>query len=115
MTFEIQAHRANAPRELRALLAARPDSLELDAGVTADGAVVVSHEVRATTVESPPSPLLGTAWRYLTAAQARALGRITLDQALAVAGDTPIVVEAKSFPPHTVTPKEFARALEPHL
>src|SRR5215211_4496504 len=73
--FEIQAHRGNSELAVRSLLAAAPTSVEVDVGVSADGAVVVSHEVRATTV----------------------------------------VVEAKSFPPHTVTPREFARALEPYL
>jgi glycerophosphoryl diester phosphodiesterase len=83
--------------------------------VTADGAVVVSHEVRATTVECLPSPLLGKPWNELSAADAWALGRLTLDVALAVAGATPVMVEAKSFPPHTAAPREFARALQPYL
>jgi glycerophosphoryl diester phosphodiesterase len=113
--FEIQAHRANSEPALRRLLAAGPSSLELDVGVTADGAVVVSHEVRATTLECASSPLLGTPWRKLTAAQARGLGRLTLDEALELTGTTPVVVEAKSSPPHTVGPRDFARALEPYL
>jgi len=113
--FEIQAHRGNSELAVRSLLAAAPTSVELDAGVSADGAVVVSHEVGATTVECGPSELLGKAWRELRAADARALGRLLLDDALTLAGGTPVVVEAKSFPPHTVTPREFARALEPYL
>ena len=113
--FEIQAHRGNSELAVRSLLAAAPTSVEVDVGVSADGAVVVSHEVGATTVECGPSELLGTAWRELRAADARALGRLLLDDALTLAGGTPVVVEAKSFPPHTVTPREFARALEPYL
>jgi glycerophosphoryl diester phosphodiesterase len=113
--LEIQAHRANSSAALRTLLAARPSSLEIDVGVTRDGAVVVSHEVRATTLECRPSPLLGRPWNELSAGKARGLGRLTLDEALAVAGETPVLVEAKSDVPHTVSPKEFARALEPYL
>jgi glycerophosphoryl diester phosphodiesterase len=113
--LEIQAHRGNNELALRSLRAASPTSIEIDVGVTADGAVVVSHEVRATTVECLPSPLLGKPWRELAAADARALGRLTLDEAIAVAGATPVIVEAKSFPPHTATPRVFARALEPYL
>ena len=113
--FEIQAHRGNSELAVRSLLAAAPTSVEVDVGVSADGAVVVSHEVRATTVECGPSELLGKAWRELRAADARGLGRLLLDDALTLAGGTPVVVEAKSFPPHTVTPREFARALEPYL
>jgi glycerophosphoryl diester phosphodiesterase len=113
--FEVQAHRGNSASALQSLLAASPSSVETDVGVTADGAVVVSHEVRATTIECPPSPLLGATWHELGAAQARELGRLTLDEALAVVGETPVVVEAKSFPPYTASPREFARALEPYL
>src|SRR5215208_736423 len=113
--FEIQAHRGTSAEAIRALLAAAPSSLEIDVGVLADGAVVVSHEVRATTLECLPSPLLGTPWRDLTTEEARTLGRITLDEALALAGDTPVNVEAKSFPPHTGSAREFADALEPYL
>jgi glycerophosphoryl diester phosphodiesterase len=114
--FEIQAHRSNSAAGLNAHLAASPDSLELDVGVLADLAVVVSHEVRATTLECPPdSPLPGTLWRELTTEDARALGRLTLDDALAVAGATPLVVEAKVNPPDTVSPRTFADALVPYL
>jgi len=113
--LEIQAHRGNSEPALRSLLAASPTSVEIDVGVTADGAVVASHEVRATTVECLRSPLLGEPWRELSAVDARALGRLTLDEALAIAGPTPVIVEAKSFPPHTATPREFARALQPYL
>ncbi len=113
--FEIQAHRANTPTALRGHRAVGPASLELDVGVLADGNVVVSHEVRATTLECPPSHLLGAPWRELTADDAHDLCRLTLDEALALAGDVPVVVEAKSAPPHTVEPRAFVDALEPYL
>lgn len=113
--FEIQAHRANTPAALRGHRAAGPASLELDVGVLADGNVVVSHEVRATTLECPSSHLLGAPWRELTADDAHDLCRLTLDEALALAGDVPVVVEAKSSPPHTVEPRAFVDALEPYL
>jgi glycerophosphoryl diester phosphodiesterase len=116
MTFEVQAHRANSAAAIEAYLDVAPDSLELDVGVLADGAVVVSHEVRATELEcAPGSPLLGTLWRELTAEDARRLGRLTLDDALAIAAGTPLVVEAKVYPPETVSPGTFAAALEPYL
>jgi glycerophosphoryl diester phosphodiesterase len=113
--FEIQAHRGNSELALRSLLASAPTSVEVDVGVSGDGAVVVSHEVRATTVECGPSELLGKAWRELRAADAQALGRLLLDDVLALARATPLVVEAKSYPPHTAAPREFARALEAYL
>src|SRR3954471_5519778 len=106
--LEIQAHRGNSELALRSMLAASPTSIEMDIGVTADGVVVVSHEVRATTVECLPSPLLGKPWRELAATDAPGLGRLTLDEALDAAGTTPVIVEAKSFPPHTAAPREFA-------
>jgi glycerophosphoryl diester phosphodiesterase len=116
VTFEVQAHRANSAAAIERYLRAAPDSLELDVAVLADGAIVVSHEVRATELECPAgSPLLGTPWRDLTAEHARALGRLTLDEALALAGATPLVVEAKSYPPETVAPDAFADALRPYL
>jgi glycerophosphoryl diester phosphodiesterase len=113
--FEIQAHRANSALALRGHRLALPSSLELDAGVLADRAVVVSHEVRATTVECPPSAHLGVPWRDLTSRDAELLGRLTLDRALELAGDLPVVVEAKSAEPFTVAPREFVDALEPYL
>jgi glycerophosphoryl diester phosphodiesterase len=115
MPFEVQAHRGNSPDALRTFLRDRPDSIEIDIGVTADGAVVMSHEVRATTVECRASPLLGTRWRDLTADAVRDLGRATLDEALPLVGATPILVEVKSYAPHTIGPKDFARALRPYL
>jgi glycerophosphoryl diester phosphodiesterase len=116
MRFEVQAHRSNSAAAIDAYLAAAPDSLELDVGVLADRALVVSHEVRATTLECPAdSALIGTLWRELTADDAHGLGRLTLDDALTLAGETPLVVEAKSYPPETVSPPEFADALQPYL
>jgi glycerophosphoryl diester phosphodiesterase len=112
---EIQAHRANSPHTIRSLVSSSPSSLEIDVGVLGDGAVVVSHEVRATAGECRRSPLLGTPWRALSASQARELGRLTLDQALGRAHGVPVVVEAKSFAPHTVSSREFVDALEPYL
>ena len=113
--FEIQAHRGTSADALCSLLAAGPSSVEIDVCATGDGAVVVSHEIRATTIECRQSPLLGMPWRDLTGAQARELGRLTLDEALALTNGTPAVVEVKSFQPHTVSPREFADALEPYL
>lgn len=91
MRFEIQAHRANDELTLRRLLAAAPSSVELDVGV-ARGELVVAHDTD-----------LG---------DARGL---RLEQALAAAGETPLVVEAKCFPPATPSPRAFAQALRPHL
>jgi glycerophosphoryl diester phosphodiesterase len=113
--FEIQAHRANSALALRGHRLALPSSLEVDVGVLADGAVVVGHEVRATTLECPPSSRLGLPWRDQTSREARLLGRLTLDRALELAGDVPVVVEAKSSEPFTVGPREFVDALEPYL
>ena len=106
MTFEVQAHRANSAAAIEAYLAVAPDSLELDVGVLADGTVVVDHEVRAP---------LGTPWRRLALADVRALGTLTLDEALELAGATPLVVEAKVYPPETASAAEFADALDPYL
>ena len=91
MRFEIQAHRANDELTLRRLLAAAPSSVELDVGV-AGGELIVAHDTD-----------LG---------DARGL---RLEQALAAAGETPLVVEAKCFPPATPSPRAFAQALRPHL
>jgi glycerophosphoryl diester phosphodiesterase len=112
---EVQAHGGNSPTALRALLAAAPSSVEVDVGVTCDGALVLSHEVRATLHECPHSPLVGSLWRELTEAQARTLGRITLAEAMAIAGETRVVVEAKCFPPETIGPREFVDGLEAYL
>lgn len=91
MDFEIQAHRGNDQLALRRLLAARPSSLELDVGLSADG-LVVAHDTDL----------------------ADASG-LRLEQALRAAGDVPVVVEAKCFPPATPDAAAFARALAPYL
>jgi len=113
--FEIQAHRANDPLSLRRHVSARPTSVEVDVAVTTDGAVVASHELRATTVECGETSLVGVPWRVLTLEQAQRLGRIPLDVVLAAAGESRVVVEAKSAPPQTVAANDFARALAPYL
>ena len=91
MSFEIQAHRANDELTLRRLLATAPTSVEIDVGVAADG-LVVAHDTDF----------------------ADATG-LRLEEALAAAGRTAVVVEAKCFPAETPSPRAFARALAPHL
>jgi glycerophosphoryl diester phosphodiesterase len=91
VSVEVQAHRANDRETLRRHLAAAPDSVELDVGLR-DGALVVAHDYD-----------LGDA------------SALTLDEALDLAGGTPLVVEAKCSPPETATAEEFARALGPYL
>ena len=91
MSFEIQAHRANDELTLRRLLGASPTSVEIDVGVAA-GEVVVAHDTD-----------FGDA------------SGLRLEDALAAVGETPVVVEAKCFPPETPSPRAFARALAPHL
>lgn len=113
--FEIQAHRGNDLVTLRRLLDARPDSVEIDVAVTADGAAVCSHELVASELECRSSPLLGREWRELSRADAVALGRPTFSRALAVAGDVSVVAEAKCVPGRTVAPARFAAALAPFL
>lgn len=92
MDFEIQAHRGNDQLTLRRLLAAHPSSVELDVGVTASGALVVAHD----TDHGDDAGL-------------------TLDRALAAAGQTTIVVEAKCFPGATPDAAAFVAALGPYL
>jgi glycerophosphoryl diester phosphodiesterase len=89
--FEIQAHRANDAMALRRMLAAAPSSLELDVGV-ADGEVVVAHDVD----------------------HADASG-LSFERALQLARETPVVVEAKCFPPATPQAGAFVAALRPYL
>jgi glycerophosphoryl diester phosphodiesterase len=89
--FEIQAHRANDELTMRRLLAAAPSSIELDVGLAA-GELVVAHDTD-----------LGDR------------SGLRLEQARVAAGETPVVVEAKCFPPATPSPHAFVRALEPHL
>lgn len=91
MRPEIQAHRGNDRLTLRRLLAASPSSVELDVGVS-NGEVVVAHDVDL----------------------ADASG-LTVERALAAAGKTRIVLEAKCLPPTTPSPRAFARALRPYL
>lgn len=91
MEFEIQAHRANDAMTLRRMLAAAPSSLELDVGV-AHGQVVVAHDVD----------------------HADASG-LSFDRALGFARETPVVVEAKCFPPATPPAAAFVAALRPYL
>ncbi|MGH3051267.1 MAG: glycerophosphodiester phosphodiesterase [Gaiellaceae bacterium] len=91
MSFEVQAHRANDELTLRRLLAASPSSVEVDVGL-ADAGLVVAHDVD----------------------HGDASG-LALDAALAIAGETRLVVEAKCFPPSTPSPRAFARALRPYL
>ena len=91
MSFEIQAHRGNDELTLRRLLATAPTSVEIDVGVTG-GEAVVAHDTDF----------------------ADASG-LRLEEALAAAGRTTVVVEAKCFPAATPSPHAFALALEPHL
>ena len=80
MLLEIQAHRANDRLTLRRLLAAAPSSVELDIGLR-EGELVVAHDVDL----------------------ADASG-LSIDRALAAAGDRRLVLEAKCFPPATPSP-----------
>jgi glycerophosphoryl diester phosphodiesterase len=89
--IEVQGHKANDEGTLERHLAAGADSIELDVGLR-DGELVVAHD----------------------ADLADASG-LTLDRALELAGSTPLVVEAKCYPPETAQPEEFAEALAPYL
>jgi glycerophosphoryl diester phosphodiesterase len=91
VSFEIQAHRANNELTLRRLLATAPTSVEIDIGVAAGG-LIVAHDTDF----------------------ADASG-LRLEEALAAAGQTTVVVEAKCFPGETPSPRAFARALAPQL
>jgi glycerophosphoryl diester phosphodiesterase len=91
VSFEIQAHRGNDELTLRRLLATAPTSVEIDVGVAA-GELVVAHDTD-----------FGDA------------SGLRLEEALATAGQTPVVVEAKCFPAETPSPRAFAQALAPHL
>lgn len=91
MSFEIQGHRGNDELTLRRLLGASPTSVEIDVGVAA-GELVVAHDTD-----------FGDA------------SGLRLENALAAAGDTTLVVEAKCFPSETPSPRSFALALAPHL
>lgn len=89
--IEVQGHRANDEETLERHLAAGADTLELDVGLR-DGRLVVAHETDLDDASG-----------------------LTLDRALELAGTTPLVVEAKCYPPETPQPEEFAAALEPYL
>jgi glycerophosphoryl diester phosphodiesterase len=89
--LEIQAHKANDEATLLRHLAAAPDSVELDVGLSG-GRLVVGHETDLSDASA-----------------------LTLDRALEVAGGTPLVADVKCYPPQTASPAEFAAALEPYL
>lgn len=91
MSFEVQAHRGNDALVLRRLLAAGPSSVEADVGLS-PGGLVVAHETDLSDASG-----------------------LTIEELLAAAGDTPVVLEAKCFPGATPTPSEFVRALRPLL
>ncbi len=91
MRLEIQAHRGNDRLTLRRLLAAAPSSVELDVGLR-EGKLVVAHDVDL----------------------ADASG-LSIERALAAAGDTRLVFEARCLPPMTASPRAFALALRPYL
>jgi len=89
--LEIQAHRGNDRLTLRRLLAAAPSSVELDVGLR-EGKLVVAHDVDLVDASG-----------------------LSVERALAVAGDTRLVLEAKCLPPTTPSPLAFALALRPYL
>ena len=89
--FEIQAHRGNDAMVLRRLLAAKPSSIEADVGLSATG-LVVAHDT-----------------------DLRDASGLTVEELLAAAGDTTVVLDAKCFPDATPGPSEFVRALRPLL
>jgi glycerophosphoryl diester phosphodiesterase len=91
VTFEIQAHRGNDQLTLRRLLRSSPSSVEIDVGV-AGGELVVAHDTD----------------------HGDATG-LRLEQALAAAGSTPLVVEAKCVPGVTPAAADFVAALRSHL
>ena len=91
MSFEIQAHRGNDALVLRRLLAASPSSVEADIGLSPDG-LVVAHETDLSDASGP-----------------------TVEELLAAAGATPVVLEAKCFPGVTPSPYDFVQALRPLL
>lgn len=76
---------------LMRLLTAAPSSVEIDVGIGPEGPVA-AHE-----------PDLSDA------------ASIELVDLIAAAGDTPVVLEAKCFPPATPSPRSFAQVLRPLL
>ena len=91
MRIEIQAHRGNDRLTLRRLLAAAPTSVDVDVGLR-EGELVVAHDVDLSDASG-----------------------LTVERALAAAGETRLVLEAKCFPPATPSPRAFAHALRPYL
>jgi glycerophosphoryl diester phosphodiesterase len=91
MEFEIQAHRGNDALVLQRLLAARPSSVEADIGLSPAG-LVVAHETDLSDASG-----------------------LTVEELLAAAGDTTVVLEAKCFPRETPGASAFVRALLPFL
>jgi glycerophosphoryl diester phosphodiesterase len=88
---EIQAHKANDEATLLRHLAARPDTIELDVNLR-DGRPVIGHDTDLSDA-----------------------GDLTLDRALELAGETPIVADVKCYPPETPPAEAFVAALEPYL
>ncbi len=91
MDFEVQAHRGNDALVLRRLLAAGPSSVEADVGLSPHG-LVVAHETDLSDASG-----------------------LSVEELLAAAGVTPVVLEAKCFPGTTAGPYEFVRAFRPLL
>ena len=89
--FEIQAHRANDTVVLRRLLAAKPTSIEADVGLSPSG-LVVAHEIDLSDASG-----------------------LTVEELLAAAGETSVVLEAKSSCDATTGPSELVLALRPLL
>jgi Glycerophosphoryl diester phosphodiesterase family len=91
MELEVQAHRANDSLALRRMLATRPTSIEVDVGLGPHG-LVVAHDID-----------LGDA------------SGLRVDDVLAAAGETPVVLDVKCFSPTTPGRAAFLAALRPYL
>jgi glycerophosphoryl diester phosphodiesterase family protein len=89
--LEIQAHRANDALTLRRVLATRPATIEVDVGLGPSG-LVVAHDTDL----------------------ADASG-LTVDDVLAAAGATSVMLDVKCFPPATPGRASFMKALRPYL
>jgi glycerophosphoryl diester phosphodiesterase len=90
--FQLQAHRGNSSLALQQHLAASPDAVEVDVGLTRDGTLLLAHEPDLSDTTG-----------------------LTLESAIEIAAATPLVVEAKCCPPQTAPPVAFAVALLPYL
>jgi glycerophosphoryl diester phosphodiesterase len=90
--FQVQAHRGNSSLALQQHLAASPDAVEVDVGLTRDGTLLLAHEPDLSDTTG-----------------------LTLESAIEIAGRTPLVVEAKCLPPVTAPPVAFAVAMLPYL